>query len=158
MFEGNYKLSKKHGWGKFTWAEGSPCDTNEILYPWAAAAGRGIFGHADWTGHDRTGCRLRTTEKIAPLITEQNNNNQTTTKEFIKYLESNSNMELNWFFNQFVYSEKLPTLYSKSRSYKNGEKHGPFKIWYGDGKKSKETTYIKGKKEYSTKIIRKYGS
>jgi len=65
------------------------------------------------------------------LYTPKPNNNQTTTKEFIKYLEGNSNMELNWFFNQFVYSEKLPTLYSKSRSYKNGEKQF-VELWWAE--------------------------
>tara|TARA_A100000164_G_scaffold139442_1_gene123926 strand:+ start:150 stop:1772 length:1623 start_codon:yes stop_codon:yes gene_type:complete len=65
------------------------------------------------------------------LYTPKSNNNQTTTKEFIKLLEGNSKMELSWFFNQFVYSEKLPTLYSKSRSYKQGEKQF-VEMWWAE--------------------------
>lgn len=65
------------------------------------------------------------------LYTPKSNNNQTTTKEFIKLLEGNSKMELSWFFNQFVYSEKLPTLYSKSRSYKKGEKQF-VEMWWAE--------------------------
>ena len=65
------------------------------------------------------------------LYTPKPNNNQTNTKEFINYLENNSKMELSWFFNQFVFSEKVPTLYSKSRSYKNGEKQF-VELWWAE--------------------------
>ncbi len=65
------------------------------------------------------------------LYTPKPNNNQTSTKEFIEYLEDNSKMELNWFFNQYVYSEKIPTLYSRSKSYKKGQKQF-VEIWWAE--------------------------
>ena len=37
-------------------------------------------------------------------------NNQTSTKEFIQLIHQNINTEINWFFDQYLYKSKLPTL------------------------------------------------
>ena len=45
-------------------------------------------------------------------------NNQTSTLEFISLLNENSNMDLHWVFNQFMYKESIPTLYIKEKTRK----------------------------------------
>ena len=37
-------------------------------------------------------------------------NNQTSTKEFIQLIHQNIGTEINWFFDQYLYKSKLPTL------------------------------------------------
>lgn len=62
-------------------------------------------------------------------IPKEHPNNQTTTSEFIKLIEMNSNRELSWFFDQYFNNGSLPILNIKEETVKNKKF---IDIWWED--------------------------
>lgn len=62
---------------------------------------------------------LRESLKEFLYMPKESELNQTNTDEFISLIEENSNLELNWFFDFYFKSEKLPTLNIKQKILKN---------------------------------------
>ena len=58
-------------------------------------------------------------------------NNQTSTKEFMLFLENNSGLELDFFFKQYVYGKEYPTLNIKEKIYHNGKKKF-IELWWSE--------------------------
>lgn len=58
-------------------------------------------------------------------------NNQIATSDFVQLLEENSGLELGWFFDQYLYTEKHPTLNTKTKVYQNGEKKF-IELWWSE--------------------------
>ena len=53
---------------------------------------------------------LKKTLKEFLHMPKELSNNQTSTKEFIQLIHQNIDTEINWFFDQYLYKSKLPTL------------------------------------------------
>jgi len=58
---------------------------------------------------------LKETLKEFLYMLKERPNNQTSTKEFISLVHQNTDLQIDWFFEQYLYKSKLPTLNIKKK-------------------------------------------